>query len=163
MKYLIISLIIVCFAAPNALAAGSATTTPSVSKDIQHYNEGVELMLEKNFVKAENQFRKALDRNENFAEAHNNLAYVLRKQGADHFEEALSHYNRAIELKPEIPEPYMYRGVLHMQMGNKDLALKDHDKLLQMGSPLAAELEYVITNGREKEPEQFFGVSQKMD
>jgi Flp pilus assembly protein TadD len=156
-------MIFVCFAATNALAAGSASTTPAVSKDIQHYNEGVELMLEKNFEEAENQFRKALERNENFAEAHNNLAYVLRKQGADHFDEALTHYNRAIELKPEIPEPYMYRGVLHMQMGNKDLALKDHDKLLQMGSPLAAELEYVITNGREKEPEQFFGVSRKMD
>jgi hypothetical protein len=31
-----------------------------------------------------------------------------------------------------------------------------------MGSPLAEELEYVVVNGREKEPEQFFGVSRKM-
>jgi hypothetical protein len=49
-----------------------------------------------------------------------------------------------------------------MQMGNKSLALKDHEKLLAMGSPLAEELEYVVVNEREKEPEQFFGVSRKM-
>ena len=36
------------------------------------------------------------------------------------------------------------------------------EKLLAMGSPLADELEYVVANGREKEPEQFFGVSPKM-
>ena len=119
-------------------------------------------MLEKKFVKAEKQFREALEINERFAEAHNNLAYTLRKQGADHFDEALMHYNRAIELNPKLPEPYMYRGVLYVQMGNKSLALKDHEKLLAMGSPLAEELEYVVVNGREKEPEQFFGVSRKM-
>jgi hypothetical protein len=56
----------------------------------------------------------------------------------------------------------MYRGVLHTQMGNRSLALDDHNTLVSMRSPLAAELEYVVENGREKEPEQFFGVSRKM-
>ncbi len=79
-----------------------------------------------------------------------------------YYAEALKHYNRAIELKPRLAEPYMYRGVLHVQMGNQQLALKDHQKLVALGSELAAELEYVITNGREKEPEKFFGVSPKV-
>ena len=148
--------------APNVMAAGSAPKTPAVSKDVKFYNQGVKLMLDKKFAKAEKQFRKALERNERLAEAHNNLAYTLRKQGPDHFDEALMHYNRAIELSPNLPEPYMYRGVLYVQMGNKSLALEDHKKLLAMGSPLAAELEYVVVNGREKAPEQFFGVSRKM-
>lgn len=56
----------------------------------------------------------------------------------------------------------MYRGVLHTQMGNRSLALDDHSSLVGMNSPLAAELQYVVENGREKEPEQFFGVSRKM-
>ena len=56
----------------------------------------------------------------------------------------------------------MYRGVLHVQMGNSYLALKDHKILPAMQSELAVELEYVITEGREKEPEQFFGVSRKI-
>ena len=50
-----------------------------------------------------------------------------------------------------------------MQMGNKSLALKDHEKLIEIKSPLANELEYVVLNGREKEPEQFFGVSRKLN
>ena len=120
-------------------------------------------MLDKKFAKAEKQFRKALARNARFAEANNNLAYSLRKQGPDHYAEALKHYNRAIELKPALAEAYMYRGVLHTQMGNTAMALEDHQKLLSMNPTLAAELEYVVKNGREKEPEQFFGVSQRID
>lgn len=145
-----------------AAAAGSPSVKPSVSNDVQYYNTGVELMLDKEFSEAEKQFRKAIDRNERFAEAHNNLAYTLRKQGPDHYAGALVHYNRAIELKPKLAEPYMYRGVLHTQMGNRSLALDDHSSLVGMNSPLAAELQYVVENGREKEPEQFFGVSRKM-
>lgn len=162
MKTFITILISILLIAPNVMAAGSAPKTPAVSKDVKFYNQGVKLMLDKKFAKAEKQFRKALERNERFAEAHNNLAYTLRKQGADHFDEALVHYNRAIELNPNLPEPYMYRGVLYIQMGDKSLALKDHEKLIAMGSPLANELEYVVANGREKTPEQFFGVSRKV-
>ena len=162
MKTFISIFILILFIVPNVMAAGSASSTPAASEDIKIYNKGVKLMLDKKFVKAEKQFREALEINERFAEAHNNLAYTLRKQGADHFDEALVHYNRAIELNPNLPEPYMYRGVLYVQMGNKSLALKDHEKLLAMNSPLAEELDYVVVNGREKEPEQFFGVSRKM-
>ena len=142
-----------------AYGAGSSSVTPEVSKDIRYYNRGVELMLGKKFSQSENQFRKALAKNERFAEAHNNLAYVLRKQGAEHFKEALEHYNRAIDLKPGLGQPYMYRGVLFVQMGNVDLARKDHVQLTTLDPVLAEELKYVIDNGREKEPEHFFGVS----
>jgi tetratricopeptide (TPR) repeat protein len=76
------------FIVPNVMAAGSASSTPAVSKDVKIYNKGVKLMLDKKFGKAEKQFRKALEINERFAEAHNNLAYTLRKQGADHFDES---------------------------------------------------------------------------
>ena len=162
MKKFISIFMLTLFFVPNLMAAGSASSTPAVSKDVKIYNKGVKLMLDKKFVKAEKRFREALKINERFAEAHNNLAYTLRKQGANHFDEALVHYNRAIELNPNLPEPYMYRGVLYVQMGNKSLARKDHEKLLAMGSPLAEELEYVVVNEREKEPEQFFGVSRKM-
>ena len=162
-KLLLITMIALSFAGSNVLAAGSSPVKPAVSKDIRYYNDGVNLMLDKKFTQAEGQFRKALDRNEGLAEAHNNLAYTLRKQGASHFDEALVHYNRAIELKPNMPEPYMYRGVLYVQMGNTGLAEEDHRKLVELNSPLADELSYVIDNGREKEPEQFFGVSRRLD
>ncbi len=98
-----------------------------------------------------------------FPQAHNNLAYTLRKQGADQFNKALFHYNQAIELDPSLPEPYMYRGVLHIQMGNPELAAADLEQLQELGSPLVEELEYVIEQGEEKEPEQFFGVSEVIE
>ena len=163
MKTLAIFTMIFLFLTSNALAAGSASSTPAASDYLKTYNSGVDLMRAKDFERAEKRFRKALSMKERFAEAHNNLAYTLRKQGPDHFDEALMHYNRAIELNPDLPEPYMYRGVLYVQMDNKTLALKDHQKLLDMGSPLAAELEYVVVNGKEKEPEQFFGVSGRIN
>lgn len=162
MKFITYTTAFVFMIVSMAAAAGSPAVKSSVSKDIAYYNTGVGLMLDKKFAKAEKQFRKAIERNEGFAEAHNNLAYTLRKQGPDHFAKALAHYNRAIELKPNLAEPYMYRGVLHTQMGNRSLALDDHTTLVDMKSPLAEELQYVVENGREKTPEQFFGVSRKM-
>lgn len=120
-------------------------------------------MLDKKFSSAEKWFRKALASRERFAEAHNNLAYVLREQGSDHFEESLKHYNRAIEINPNLPQPYIYRGVLYVQMDKMSLAQKDYAKLNDLDGTLAVELQYVIENGRGKEAEQFFGVSRKLD
>jgi hypothetical protein len=48
-------------------------------------------------------------------------------------------------------------------MDRTDLAENDYRTLEGMDSGLSAELRYVIDNGREKDPEQFFGVSGKMD
>ncbi|GEA50530.1 hypothetical protein VIN01S_13340 [Vibrio inusitatus NBRC 102082] len=118
-------------------------------------------MMDKEFVKAEKKFRSAIKNDTKLAEAHNNLAYTLRKQGSQNYKAALTHYNKAIYLDPKLPEPYMYRGVLYVQIGDEQRALEDHQTLVDMRSPLAAELEYVIKNGREKTPEQFFGVSNK--
>ena len=146
-----------------AAAAGSPSIKSTISEDIKAYNSGVALMMAKKFNQAEKQFRKALALNKRFAEAHNNLAYTLRKQGSEHYDEALQHYNRAIDLNPSLDEPYMYRGVLYVQMGNRALALDDHSTLVARNSPLASELRFVVENGREKEPEQFFGVSRRID
>jgi Flp pilus assembly protein TadD len=141
----------------NLMAGGSKKT------DHEIYNEGVDLMMALEFKKAEKQFRKALKGKDDFAEAHNNLAYVLRKQGAEFYSEAMEHYNKAIELKPLAPEPYMYRGVLFVSLNDEASALKDHAQLLELGAiSLAEELEYVITNRTEKTPEQFFGVFSKV-
>ena len=146
----------------SSFGAGSSAVSPSVSSETKYYNKGVKLMLAKKFAKAEKQYRKAISKKERFAEAHNNLAYVLRKQGPEYYEEALMHYNRALEINPNLAEAYMYRGVLHIQMGNKELATKDLETLKTLNQDLADELQYVISNGREKEPEQFFGVTRNI-
>ncbi len=161
LKFSILSLLLAVMIVPVTYGAGSQSIQPEVGKDLKYYNKGVERLMDKKFASAEKQFRKALEADPDFAEAHNNLAYVLRKQGSDNFDEALTHYNQAVSLNPNLPEPYMYRGVLHIQMGNKELALNDHKTLEKLNPVLAKELEYVIKNEKEKEPEQFFGVTPK--
>ncbi len=89
--------------------------------ELSFYNDGVKLLFKKEWAAAEKQFTAAVAINPKMPEAHNNLAYVLRKQGEPNFAKSLEHYNRAIELKPKMPEAYMHRGALHYFMGHPEL------------------------------------------
>ncbi len=148
--------------APALLAAPSEPKEPKseASDDVSAtalYNEGTATLKKLDFAGAEPLLRRTIELDDAFPEAHNNLAYSLRKQGR--FQEALASYNRALELSPNLAEAYMYRGVLYVQMNEPDKARADLAALSSMNAELASELEFVIENGREKEPEQFFGVS----
>jgi tetratricopeptide (TPR) repeat protein len=118
---------------------------------IKTYNEGVKLMRDKHYAAAQEKFEQALRLDEALAEAHNNLAFSLRMQGNYNFERALTHYDRALELKPDLARAYMYRGVLFTQMGDLSRARADHAKLLGLDPGLAAKLEHIIagTGGRD--------------
>ncbi|MGF1655637.1 MAG: tetratricopeptide repeat protein [Verrucomicrobiales bacterium] len=151
--FLIVTLLFV--QSPATLTA--APSKPEKDVDPQSlFSEGTALLLDLKFAEAEEKLRAAAEADSNLAEVHNNLAYVLRKQGK--FEEALEHYNRAISLNAELPEPYMYRGVLHVQMDSLGAAHADLEILKALNPELAEELAFVIEQGQEKEPEQFFGV-----
>ena len=119
------------------------TGTPR-EKAVIAYNEGVALLLDKRYAAAQAKFEAALAQDEKLAEAHNNLAFALRMQGAQNFERSLRHYDRALELKPELAQAYMYRGVLFTQMGDTARARADHRRLLTLDPDLAAQLDAVI-------------------
>jgi len=119
------------------------TGTPR-EKAVIAYNEGVALLLDRRYAAAQAKFEAALAQDEKLAEAHNNLAFALRMQGAQNFDRALSHYDRALELKPDLAQAYMYRGVLFTQMGDMARARADHERLRKLDPRLAAELEAVI-------------------
>lgn len=112
---------------------------------VRAYNEGVQHLLERRYAAAQAKFEAALALDERLAEAHNNLAFSLRMQGRGNFERALRHYDRAIELKPDLAQAYMYRGVLFTQMGDLARARADHERLGALDSKLAAELEAAIS------------------
>ena len=111
---------------------------------VKSYNEGVALLLDGNYAAAQAKFEAALAQDEKLAEAHNNLAFSLRMQGSRNFDRALAHYNRALQLKPDLAQAYMYRGVLFTQMGDTARARADHERLQKLDPRLAAELEAVI-------------------
>lgn len=112
---------------------------------VRTYNEGVGMLLGRNYGGAQRNFEKALQLDDTLAEAHNNLAYSLRMQGSQNFDRSLRHYNRAIELKPNLAQAYMYRGVLFTQLGDFTRAAADHATLLKLDAQLAARLEQAIS------------------
>jgi tetratricopeptide (TPR) repeat protein len=141
---------LVALACPAAVAVESDPLevpkgTPR-ERAIVAYNDGVKLMLEKRYPAAQARFEEALARFEGLAEAHNNLAFSLRMQGPQNFERALRHYDRAIELKPDLAAAYMYRGVLFTQQGDLKRASADHARLLKLDRSLAAKLEAAIVS-----------------
>src|SRR6201988_2391218 len=131
-------------------AGGGALKKEEGAQPVQIYNQGIQLMQAKKFVEAQVKFQQALSENPNFAEAHNNLAYSLRKQGPQNYSKALEHYNKAIQLKPNLSEEYEYRGVLFLKMGRKVDAEKDLATLKALKPKLANELEEVIQTGNEE-------------
>jgi tetratricopeptide (TPR) repeat protein len=155
----------VAFMALAALpAVGAGSAKQAVRKDgdpsITIYNQGVELMLAKRFPEAQAKFEQAIKENPRFAEAHNNLGYTLRKQGAANYQKSLEQYNTAIELKPKLAEAYMYRGVLYTEMGRKVDAQADLAALQKLNPQLAKELAEIMKTG--KEGDQFYGLSSKL-
>jgi Flp pilus assembly protein TadD len=129
---------------------GAALKTEQGDRPVQAYNQGIELMHAKKYAEAQVKFEQALSENANFAEAHNNLGYSLRKQGPKNYSSALEHYNKAIQLKPNLAEAYEYRGVLFMKMGRKADAEKDLATLKALKPKLATELEQAIQTGNEE-------------
>ena len=117
----------------GSAAGGGALKKEQGAQPVQVYNQGIELMHAKKF-----------------AEAHNNLAYSLRKQGPQNYSQALEHYNKAIQLKPNLAEAYEYRGVLFPKLGRKVEAEKDLATLKTLNPKLATELEHVIQTGNEE-------------
>ena len=134
----------------HAFAAGSSSKPVSDTRPgVIDYNDGVKLMKQAKYDRAEKKFAAALKKNPEMAEAHNNLGYSLRKQGTKNQKEALNYYNQAIELKPDLAEAYMYRGVLYMLMGQEGKALEDHRQLTGLDRKLADQLQAAIASGEE--------------
>jgi len=114
------------------------------------FKEGYALMKARRYGEAQAKFEAALKVNPQLAEAHNNLAFCLRKQSRANFGRALEHYNEALRLNPRLAEAYEYRGVLYAQMNRKADAEKDLATLKHLNPKLAAELEEAIKTGKEE-------------
>ena len=140
---------------------GGKPSRASDAAELSFYNDGTLMLFQKQWAAAQKQLEAAVAINPKMAEAHNNLAYVLRKQGEANYAASLEHYNRAIELKPKMAEAYMYRGALYSLSGQASLAQADYDTLVRMKSKLAPHLKKIMDTGREEEPEQFYGVAKK--
>ncbi|MET0253830.1 MAG: tetratricopeptide repeat protein [Terrimicrobiaceae bacterium] len=147
---------------PVAKEKPSAKEKPAAKQEssaVAVYNEGVALMQAKRFAQAQKKFEQAVRLDPNFAEAYNNLAFTLRKQGSGNYKQSLAYYNKAIDLKPKLAEAYMYRGVLYTQMGRKADAQADLASLKKLDPQLAKELEEYFETGKEED--YLYGAAKK--
>jgi len=127
---------------------------PYKAAEVAAYNRGVDALDAKDYAKARKNFEEALALNEEFPEAHNNLAYALRMQSLDNADASLKHYNRALELEPKFAQALYYRGVLFVQLGraaDAQVAREALDALATAESKeYAGELAKVIKAGKSK-------------
>jgi tetratricopeptide (TPR) repeat protein len=147
-----------------ALAAAAEETDPlPVPKEgprqraVELYNEGVKHLLGERYALAQRLFEEAIASHEPFAEAHNNLAFVLRMQGAQNFEPSMRHYARALQINPRLAQAYMYRGVLYTQMGDLAKARSDLAVLRVLDEKMAAKLENAIAQSVTRERDGIAG------
>jgi tetratricopeptide (TPR) repeat protein len=123
--------------------------TGSRASAVRLYNDGVALLVSRQFREAQQKFEAALALDDHLAEAHNNLAFALRMQGRHNFAASLAHYNRAIALKPTLAQAYMYRGVLFVQQGDMASARQDLERLTRLDPKLAADLQRAMDGSPE--------------
>lgn len=155
--------IVLLAAQAGAMGTGEKESGPKAPPQIEAYNKGVKSMKKGDYAKAQQKFEKALAIQEDFPEAHNNLAYCLRKQGKQNFELSLKHYNRALELKPDLAQAYMYRGALYVLNGEPDKAKADLETLQKLDPEMAQELARVIESGHEKDGKDIYGMSKPLE
>lgn len=132
--------------------AGAAGMRPYTPEHVAVYNRGVTALDVRDYPQARKFFEAALALNDEFPEAHNNLAYTLRMQSLDNAEASLQHYKRALELAPKFAQALCYRGILFVQIGRAADAEKDRAALEAIGTAeakkFAAELAKVIKAGK---------------
>ena len=75
-------------------------------------------------------FRKALQLNPNFDEAHYNLAIILNERGKT--DEAIAHYRKAVEIRPDYVNAHNNLGAAYLSQNNLDEAGVHFRRALQL-------------------------------
>jgi stress-induced-phosphoprotein 1 len=96
-------------------------------------------LAERNFVKAREQFEKALQKDPNDAQLQSDMGAALLELGqasdgaerSRYFTEALQHLDRALALNPSLPEALFNRALLYQSMDQIPQAIEAWRKYLQ--------------------------------
>jgi outer membrane protein OmpA-like peptidoglycan-associated protein len=110
----------------------------------EKYNEGVQLI---NYKARREAFQKAVELCPDYAEAHVNLADALEKLGVEEkakfsqekvkngnklLDDAVEHYSRALNLKPELVAAQIGLGDVYVSRGSYPLAIEQYKKALKL-------------------------------
>ncbi len=101
---------------------------PFSSEVINQFNLGVSYQNRKNYVKAIEAYKKAIELDPTYIEAYNNLGILYQEIGDDH--SAYETYQSLIRVKPDYEKVYNNLGILFYQRGQYGEALESFQKAL---------------------------------
>ena len=109
--------------------------------------------------------RKALELNENNADAHVTASkrplFAPAKRGGD-WDKAMAHLNKALELDPESESALILRGMAYEKNGYMALARQDWERILALNPNSRPAVRLLETSdGPSSESRQFFGAGEE--
>jgi len=131
--FLSLCMVKVSYSAPKKAKEVKETAAPAV---LNLYEKGTAQVKDKNYKQAIKTFKKALKKDKQNADVHNMLAFSYRKSG--NLEKAFSHYEKALNIRPEFPEAREYLGEAHIQAALlqintlRDYGSKGNDQLADL-------------------------------
>ena len=106
------------------------------------------------------QFRKAVKRVPNFAQAFGGLGYALLETGQ--YEKALAAYDRALEIGPRYPEAIQERGEACLGLDRIEEAKSAYVELVPIDRESAAELMAAMKRWLDRRREDAGGLSEEV-
>lgn len=94
-----------------------------------HYARGLVLEATGNYVDAINEFQAAVNQNEMLADLQ--LALGRNYRYDNQYDMAVTHFNRAIALRPDDPLPYLYTARTYMTVGEYAKAIQYAEQAIQ--------------------------------
>lgn len=130
---------------PLLMGAGSSSVSrpPAPAAEpayVRYYNDGVKADKAGDYRRAVELYRQALREKPDFADAHNNLGFALRKIGDGYAEQAMAEYREALKNAPNHGEALEYQGELYIQLGELRKAHENYQRLTRINAPDAAKL-----------------------
>lgn len=100
------------------------------TKSSAYYNKGLDYVASKDFEKAIDEFKKAIELDPNYAEAYYQLGVIYGN--SDDLQQAFSLLNKAIEIKPDLADAYYSRALVHGKTDDFDQAITDFNKAIEL-------------------------------
>jgi tetratricopeptide (TPR) repeat protein len=126
----------------NVILLFSVACTMGQPMYLQYYNMGVEYVMQGDLRSAEVQFSRAIELNENFADAYAQRGWV--KWFSNRPGPALQDYNVAISLKPEVITTKNLRNVFRTIFEDYNGVIDDFDYTITIDTS-----EYIAYNGKD--------------